>query len=157
MKHRAEVCAKALNKRKGRKILALSGRLKNVFSRRQLGLVQEETLVAFYTRMPRETVRTTWNEVEIRKKFSSGSKHRLQYRKWKTQTDEKAWTVWRPALWLKLKITCLWWARWKISSCDYRHHPVCRGYKSGNRCIHGYRCPCRQADGKSATSARGRK
>ena len=104
--------------------------------------------------MPRETVRTTWNEVEIRKKFSSGSKHRLQYRKWKTQTDEKAWTVWRPALWLKLKITCLWWARWKISSCDYRHHPVCRGYKSGNRCIHGYRCPCRQADGKSNLSAR---
>ena len=76
-------------KGKGRKILTLSGRLKNVFSRRQLGLVQEETLVAFHIRMPRETVRTTWNEVEIRKKFSSGSKYRLQYRKWKTQTDEK--------------------------------------------------------------------
>ena len=28
-----------------------------------MGLVQEETLVVFYTRMPRETVRTTWTEV----------------------------------------------------------------------------------------------
>ena len=67
---RAEVCAKARNKRKGRNILTLSGRLKNVFSGKQLGLGQEETLVVFYTRMPRETVTTTWDEVEIRKKFS---------------------------------------------------------------------------------------
>ena len=47
-----------------------SGRLKNVFSGRQLDLVPEETLVVFYTRMPRETVRTTWDELEIRNKFS---------------------------------------------------------------------------------------
>ena len=41
------------------------------FSGKQLGLAQEETLVVFYTRgMPRKTVRTTWNEVEMRKKFS---------------------------------------------------------------------------------------
>ena len=47
------------------------GRLKSVFSGKQLGLVQEETLVVFYTRgMPRKTARTTWNEVEMRKKFS---------------------------------------------------------------------------------------
>ena len=26
------------------------------------------------------------------------------------------------------------------SSCNYRHHPMCRGYKSGNRCIYGHRC-----------------
>ena len=44
---RAEVCAKARNKRKGRNILTLSGRLKNVFSGKQLGLGQEETLVVF--------------------------------------------------------------------------------------------------------------
>ena len=56
-----------------------------------------------------------------------------------------------------MKIPCLWWARRKISSCDYRRHPVCRGYKSGNRCIHGCRCLCRrQADGKSDL-ARGRR
>ena len=35
-----------------------------------MGLVQEETHVVFYTRMPRETVRTTWDEVVRRKKFS---------------------------------------------------------------------------------------
>ena len=49
----------------------------------------------------------------------------------KKQTDGKAWTVWRPVLRLELKIPCLLRERWKISSCDYRHHPVCRGYKSG--------------------------
>ena len=59
---------------------------------------------------------------------------------------EKAWTVRKASLATN--------ARWKISSCDYRHHPVCRGYKSGNRCIHGSRCLCRQADGKSKPSAR---
>ena len=58
------------DKTKGLKTLAPNGRLKNPFSGRQLGLVQEETLIVLYTRMPRETVRTTWNEVETRKKFS---------------------------------------------------------------------------------------
>ena len=55
---------------RGRKFLTPSGRLKNVFSGKQLGVDQAETLVVFYTRMPRETVRTTWNEVVRRKKFS---------------------------------------------------------------------------------------
>ena len=55
---------------KGRNILTPSGRLKNVFSERQLDIVQKETLAVFYTGMPQETVRTTWNEAEIRKKIS---------------------------------------------------------------------------------------
>ena len=113
-------------KGKGRTILTPSGRLMNVFSRQQLGLVQEETLVVFYTRMPRETVRITWNEVEIRKKFSPRSKHTLLYRKWNTQTDGK-------------------------SLNSLKASP---GYKSGNRRIHGYRCLYRRADGKSNLSAR---
>ena len=58
------------DKTKGRKTLTPSGRLKKVFSGRQLGLVREETRVVFYTRTPRETVRTTWDEVKKRKKFS---------------------------------------------------------------------------------------
>ena len=41
----------------GGKILTPCRRLENVFSGRQLGLVQEKTQVVFYTRMPRETVR----------------------------------------------------------------------------------------------------
>ena len=69
----------------------------------------------------------------------------LQYRKWRNRLTGKAWTVSRPALRLKPKMPCLLWARWKRSSCEYRHHPVCRCYKSGNRCICGYRCLCRQA------------
>ena len=61
---------RAVTRQKGRKPRTPRGRLKNVFSGRQLGLVQEETLVVFYTRMPRETATRTWDEVEIRKKFS---------------------------------------------------------------------------------------
>ena len=58
-----------------------------------------------------------------------------------------------PVLRLKLKKPGLWWARWKISSCGSRHHPVCRGCKSGNRCIHGYRCLFRHADGNKETQS----
>ena len=53
-------------------------------------LFKKGTLVVFYTLVPRETVRITWNEVEMCKKFSSRSKHPLQYRKWKTQIDGKS-------------------------------------------------------------------
>ena len=52
---RAEVCAK------------------EECSQRTIGPVQDEKLIVFYTCMPRETVRTTWNEVERRKKFSPGA------------------------------------------------------------------------------------
>ena len=68
----------------------------------QLGLVQEETLAVFYTGMPRETVRTTRNEVGTQE-ILTWSKHTLQYRKWRNRLTKKAWTVWRPVLWLKLK------------------------------------------------------
>ena len=124
------------------------------FSGRQLGLVQEETLVVFYARMPRDTVRTTWNEVEIRKKFSSRSKHPLQYRKWKTQTDEKSLNSLKASPVTEAENSLSVVGKMEISSCDYRHHPVCRGYKSGNVFVHGYRCLCPQADGKSNLSAR---
>ena len=44
------------------------------------------------------------------------------------------------------KIPCLWVTGCKRSLCNYRHHPVSRGYKSGNRCICGIRCLYRHAD-----------
>ena len=43
----------------------------------------------------------------------------------------------------------------KISSSDCRHHPVCRGYRSGNRCICGIRCLHRHAEGASARGTQG--
>ena len=153
----AEVCAEARSKRKRANNLTLSGRLKNVFSGKQLGLVQEETLVVFYTRMPRETVRTTWNEAKTRKKFSSISKHPLQYRRWKTQTDGKSLNSPNASPVTEAENSLTMVDKMKISSCYYRHHPVCRGYESGNRCIHGYRCLRRQADGKSSLSARSKR
>ena len=56
--------------------------------------------------------RHAWNS-HLEQAFSSVPKV-------KKQTDEKAWTVQRQVLRLKLKIPCLLRARWKISSCDYR-------------------------------------
>ena len=54
--------------------------------------------------MPRKTVRTTWDEVEIRKKFSFGASILFSTESEETNWREKLWTVWRPVLWLKLKI-----------------------------------------------------
>ena len=56
----------------GRKILTPSARPKNVFGGRHLGLVQEKTLIVFYTRMPRE-------EVGGRKKISPGVRRRVLF------------------------------------------------------------------------------
>ena len=58
---------KAVTRQKGRKTLTPSGRLKNVFSGRQLGLVQEETLVVFYTHMPRDAVRLCGKKWEAKR------------------------------------------------------------------------------------------
>ena len=129
-------------KGKSEKTLAPSGRLKNVFSGRQMGLIQEETLVVFYTLMPRETVRTTRDEEERRKKFSPRAS------KWRKRLTEKLEQSRGQSCEWSYKFLVYCGARWKRSSCDSRQHPVCRGYKSGNRCIHGYRCLHRPADGK---------
>ena len=61
----------------------------------------------------------------------------------------------RPAT--RAKIPCLWRAKCKISSCDYRHPPVSRNDKSGNGCIHGHRCQYRHADGEEKPSKRSKK
>ena len=50
----------------------------------------------------------------------------------------------------RAKILCQWGAKCKRSSCDYRHPPVCRNYKSGNGCIHGQRCLFRLAQQESS-------
>ena len=56
----------------------------------------------------------------------------------------------------RAKIPCLWAAKCKRSSCDYRHPPVCRNYKSGNGRIHGHRCRCRHADGEENLAKKSR-
>ena len=55
-----------------------------------MGLVQEETLVVFCTRMPREIVRTTWDQVERRKKISHRTSILFSTESVKTQTDVKS-------------------------------------------------------------------
>ena len=127
------------------KILTPSGRLENVFSGRLLGLVQEDTLAVFYTRMPRDTVRLSGKKWETQEGLI-WSKHSLQYRKWRNRLTWKGHTVERSVLRPELKIPCLWKARWKRSSCDYWHHPVCCGI----------RCPISTCWWWEVTSARGR-
>ena len=78
---------KGSQQKEKRKNLTPSGRLENVFSVGQLGLVQEETLVVFYTRMPRETARTMWNEVEINSHLEQAYS---PIPKMKKQTDGKS-------------------------------------------------------------------
>ena len=71
----------------------------------------------------------------------------------KGQTDDKRdKSEARPAT--GAKIPCLWRARCGRSSCDFRHPPVCRNYKSGTRCIHGKNCLYRHADGEEKPSKR---
>ena len=90
-----------------------------------MGLVQKETLVVFYI------VPTGQGQTDDKRSKSLEA---------------------RPAT--KAKIPCLWEARCKGSSCDFRHPPVCRTYKSGHRCIHGNNCLCRHADGEEKPSKR---
>ena len=89
--------------KKGEKLLHRAEGWRMFFSGRQLGLVQEETLVVFYTRMPRETVRTTWDEVEIRKKFSPRASILFSTESEETDWREKLEQSLRPVLRLKQK------------------------------------------------------
>ena len=55
------------------------------------------------------------------------------------------------------KIPCAWRGKCKISSCGYRHPPVCRNLKSESRCIYGRNCSFRHADGEEKPSKRSKK
>ena len=72
----------------------------------------------------------------------------------KGQTDDKRSKSLEVRAATSPKIPCLWGARCRKSSCDYRHPPVCRDYKSGNRCIHGNSCQYRHAEGEEKPSKR---
>ena len=72
----------------------------------------------------------------------------------RARTDVKSSTSLeaRPAT--SAKIPCAWGAECKISSCDFRHPPVCRNYKSESRCIYGNNCLFRHADGQQEVEER---
>ena len=76
----------------------------------------------------------------------------------KGQTDVKSSTSRKASPATKAIIPCPRGARCKRSSCDFRHHPpVCRDYKSGNRCIYGNNCFYRHADGEKKPSKKSKK
>ena len=74
----------------------------------------------------------------------------------KGQTDVKSSTYLEASPATRAKILCLW-ARCKRSSCGFRHPPVCRDYKSGNRCVHGNNWLCRLATGEEKPSKKSKK
>ena len=62
-----------------------------------------EMVLRYYTRMPRETVRTTWDEVERRKKITPRASILFSIESGSNRLTKKTWTIWRPVLRLKLK------------------------------------------------------
>ena len=72
----------------------------------------------------------------------------------KEETDDKRWKSVEARIATRAKIPCLRGARCRTSSCHYRHPPVCRNDKSGNRCIHGNNCLYRHAGGEVKPSKR---
>ena len=76
----------------------------------------------------------------------------------KGQTDVKSSTSPEASPATRAKIPCLWEeARCKRSSCEFRNPPVCRDYKSGNRCICGSNCLYRHAGGEEKPSKQSKK
>ena len=135
-----------------------------------MGLVQKETLVVFYIRVPREperhqpkkerttgvsSLKPAVNNEQRRKGKEQASSS--SFPTGQGQTDVKSSTCLEASLATGAEIPCRWRARRKISSCDFRHPPVCRDYKSGNRCIYGNGCLYRHADGEEKPSKKSKK
>ena len=131
-----------------------------------MGLVQRKSLVVFYLRMPRATTSRykkeqygrvnlassiPWETVSSKKKREQASP---SVPKVTEQTDVKSSGSREASSATRANIPCLWGAKCKISSCDCRHPPVSRNYKSGNGCIHDHRCQHRHADGEEKPSKR---
>ena len=146
---------------KGTKFLHQRGRQESAFSGRQMGLVQRGDSCSFLHSRASGNRETSAEEVKNTGVSSlKPAVYNERRRKGKEQasssvptgqgqTDDKRSTSpeARPAT--GDKIPCQWGgARCERSSCDYRHPPVCRNYKSGNRCIHGNNCLYRHADGE---------
>ena len=103
---RVVVCAKARNKRKGAKISYTDRKIG------ELSLVQEDTIVVFYTRMLRDAVRLCGKKWETQRR-SHLKRVSSSVPNVKEQTDvkKKKQTVSRPVLRLELKNPCLWLTR----------------------------------------------
>ena len=120
----------------------------------------------FYIRVPRGTEKHQRKKWRTQENLASSqswitseggkvwSKHHLLLIRRKGQIDDKRSTSLEASPATRAKIPCLWMIRCKRSLCDYRHPPVCRNYKSANKCIHGYSGLYRHADGAEKPSKR---
>ena len=75
----------------------------------------------------------------------------------KAQTDVTSSTSLEASPATGAKISCAWGAKCKRSSCDIRHPPVCRHYKSESQCIYGNHCLFRHADAEETPSKRSKR
>ena len=129
-----------------------------------MGLVQKGNVVVFYIRVPQETERHQRKEQRTQEYLASNqplitsegekvkSKHPFLYRREKDRRTTNARKVQRPDLRLELKFLV-----YGEQDVDNRHPPVCRDYKSGNRCIYGSNCLYRHADGEEKPSKKSKK
>ena len=106
--------------------------------------------------MPRDTVRSCgkkWRDArKSHPEQASSSVPKSERTDWRGKLKQSSGRV----LQREFKIPCPWKARWKRSSCIYRHHPVCRGYKCGIRYILWHSLPISTCWWWEVTSARGR-
>ena len=123
------------------------------FQRKTIGSCSKRDICSFlhtHATGDRETMREEVGDAEkSRLEQASSSVPNV-----KEQTDVKSSNSPEASPATRAEIPCLWEARCKRSTCNYRHHPVCHGYKSGNRCIYGHCCLRRHADGERKPSAR---
>ena len=125
----------AVTEGKGQKKPLPSGRKENAFSGRQMGLVKKGDSCSFMHS------RASGNQTSAEEVKNTGKRQApSSVPTGKGQTDVKSSTSREASPATGAKIPCLWGARCKRSSCDFRHPPVCRDYKSGKRCIYGNSC-----------------
>ena len=101
-----------------------------------MDLAQEENLVVFYIRLPRETERLCRKKLGMQENLvlnqltSEGEKGNQQafssVPKVKAQTDVTSSTSLESSPATRAKNPCAWDAKFTRSSCDFRRPPVCR-------------------------------
>ena len=115
--------------------LVTKGKEQNSFAERKTGecfqwktnvFVQIETFAIFYY------THATGRRETMRKEVGDARRSRLEQvpssvPKVKEQTDVKSSNSLKASPATGAEIPCPWLTRWKRSSCNYRHHPVCGG------------------------------
>ena len=146
------------------KILLPNGRQDNALSGKQLGLALKGKSCSFLHKpasgnreVKVESARGSCFKPANERVKEGNEQTPFCVPKVRARTDVKSSTnvEARPAT--RARIPYAWRAICKISSCDFRHPPVCRNYKSEKRWIYGSNCLFRHADGEEKLRKRSKK